>query len=65
VDLRESNHWRGTSAYSESDTRRERKGETAGYRGTLVYSVEPKKPAINDKGGKYVNWKLTKSADAP
>uniref|UniRef100_A0A0E0FF93 non-specific serine/threonine protein kinase n=1 Tax=Oryza nivara TaxID=4536 RepID=A0A0E0FF93_ORYNI len=41
-----------------NDRRRETNGETAGPCGTVVYSVEPKKSALNDKGCKHDNWKV-------
>lgn len=59
VDLWESDQWAGVGAYFGNNSRRERKIETPGYCGPMVYSVEPKKPAINDQGCQHVNREAT------
>uniref|UniRef100_A0A0E0FFE8 Protein kinase domain-containing protein n=1 Tax=Oryza nivara TaxID=4536 RepID=A0A0E0FFE8_ORYNI len=46
-----------------NDSRRERNNETAGHCGIMVHSMEPKEPAINDKGGEHANGKVARSAD--
>jgi len=50
--------------YFGNDSRRQRKDEAADYCGPVVYPVEPKESAFNDKGGKHVNGEVAEPADS-